>query len=211
LPEAIVESRETLALAFVAAMQLLPAKQRVVLVLREVLGWSAKEAADLLGESAAAVNSALQRARARLETERAQGTLAREHLPVSGEAEATVMRRFQEAWDAVDIPGIMALLERDALLTMPPEGARIEGADAIASFFATEPLDGLLDRIKLVLMHANGQPGFAAYAQEESGGAYRAYGVMVFAIIGERIVGITGFPERPELFTRLGLSTELDN
>jgi RNA polymerase sigma-70 factor (ECF subfamily) len=115
------------------------------------------------------------------------------------------MQRFQDAWNAVDIDGILALLTADALLTMPPEGMRFEGAGAIVEFFATVPLDGRLDRIRLVPRRANGQPALAAYAENQDTGEREAYGVMVFAIEGERIAGITGFPRQLELFARLGL------
>jgi RNA polymerase sigma-70 factor (ECF subfamily) len=208
-PSAQLESEEAVGLAFVAAMQLLPPKQRVVLVLREVLDWSAREVADLLGDSEAAVNSALQRARARMATEHREGSLARAHRPTSPSVEARVMQRFQEAWQAVDIDGIVALLTGDALLSMPPEGMRFEGASAVGEFFATVPLDGRLDRIRLVTGRANGQPALAAYAESTESGAYEAYGVMVFAIDGERIAGITGFPRQLELFRRLGLPAEI--
>jgi RNA polymerase sigma-70 factor (ECF subfamily) len=209
-PAACVESGEAVGLAFVAAMQLLPSKQRVVLVLRDVLDWSAREVAEFLQLSEAAVNSALQRARGRMAREHEQGSLARAHRPASTDVEARVMQRFQQAWEAVDINGILALLADDALLTMPPEQMRFEGAGAIAEFFATVPLDGRLDRIHLVPRRANGQPALAAYARNEHGGGHDAYGVMVFAIDGERIAGITGFPRQPELFARLGLPCAID-
>jgi RNA polymerase sigma-70 factor (ECF subfamily) len=208
-PPACVESDEAVGLAFIAAMRLLPPKQRVVLVLRDVLDWSAREVAELLDDSDAAVNSALARARARLATEQREGSLARAHRPASADAEALVMQRFQEAWEAVDIDGILALLTEDALLTMPPEGTRFEGAGAIADFFATVPLDGRLDRIRLVPRRANRQPALAAYAESPEAGTFEAYGVMVFAIDGERIAGITGFPRQLELFARLGLPAEI--
>jgi RNA polymerase sigma-70 factor (ECF subfamily) len=91
---------------------------------------------------------------------------------------------------------------------MPPEAARFEGSSDIGAFFATVPMDGNLDRIRLVPTRANGQPSLVAYALEDDG-ISRAYGVMVFALRGDRISGITGFPQQPELFTRLGLPTEL--
>jgi RNA polymerase sigma-70 factor (ECF subfamily) len=125
-------------------------------------------------------------------------------------AEAEAMRRFQVAWDAVDIDGIVALLADDALLTMPPEGARVPGAQAIGAFLATQPLQGRLDRIRLLPTRADGQPVLAAYADENNEGSFDAYGLMVFAVEGETIVGITGFPDRPELFARLGLPVRLN-
>src|SRR5262245_21380154 len=208
-PDAIVEAKEAIGLAFVAAMQLLPAKQRAVLVLRDVLGWSAREVASVLDDSIAAVNSALQRARERLERERREQSLARTHRPSDARAEAEAMRKFQEAWDAVDIDGIIALLADDALLTMPPEGVRIEGAPAISAFFATQPLQGRLDRIRLLPARANGQPALAAFADEQGDGRFDAYGLMVFAVDGDTIAGITGFPRQPELFARLGLPVQI--
>jgi RNA polymerase sigma-70 factor (ECF subfamily) len=201
-PAEVVEAREHVELAFVAAMQLLPPKQRAVLVLRDVLGWSAREVAQLLDDTVGAVNSALQRARERLERERAEQTLVRRHQPASREQEAALMRRWVEAWEAVDVDGMLALLRSDALMTMPPDPRRFENAESIVGFFATVPLEGRLDRIALVPVRANGQPALAAYAD----GA--AYGVMVFAVQGDAIAGITGFASRPELFDELGLDRE---
>lgn len=208
-PAAVAEERESIGLAYVCAMQLLPPKQRVAIVLREALGWSAREIADLLDDSVPAVNSALQRGRRRLERERQEGTLARIHAPISTQAEELVMRQFQEAWAAVDIGRIVALLHDDALLTMPPEAARFEGSAAIGAFFAAVPMDGDLDRIRLVPARANGQPALAAYAQSGGHRDHDAYGVMVFAVRGDRIAGITGFPQQPDLFARLGLPTTI--
>jgi RNA polymerase sigma-70 factor (ECF subfamily) len=119
------------------------------------------------------------------------------------------MRRFQEAWESIDIEGIVALLASDALLTMPPEAVRIPGARAIGRFFATAPLEGRLDRILLRPARANGQPALAAYAQQDGARRYEAYGLMVFAIENDRIAGITGFPQRPDLFERVGLPVEI--
>jgi RNA polymerase sigma-70 factor (ECF subfamily) len=208
-PEAALEEREGIGLAFITAMQLLTPKQRVAVVLRDALGWSAREVADVLRDTVPAVNSALQRGRQRLEQERREGTLARTHAPSDTHTEELVMRRFQAAWEAVDIEGIVALLADDALLTMPPEAARFDGSAQIGAFFATVPMDGDLAKIRLIPTRANGQPALAAYAQEHDGGTHGAYGVMVFAVEGDRITGITGFPRQPELFSRLGLPTEL--
>jgi hypothetical protein len=114
------------------------------------------------------------------------------------------MRNFQEAWAAVDVRRIVALLTDDAVLTMPPIDVRIEGAAAVGEFFATEPLGGHIERIALVPTRASGQPGFACYADEHATGEHAAYGVMVFALQGDRIAGITGFPQDTELFEQLG-------
>jgi RNA polymerase sigma-70 factor, ECF subfamily len=205
LLELAVEERESVGLAFVSVMQLLPPRQRAVLVLRDVLGWSAREVSDLLDDSVASVNSALQRARETLERERSSGRLARDHLPASIEAEADVMARFFAAWEAVDVDAIVDLLTDDAVMTMPPEPMRIVGTEAIGEFFRTVPAAGALERIQLVPTRANGQPAVAAYLDRE------AYGVMVFAIDGGAVASITGFAGYPELFPRLGLPARLEH
>jgi RNA polymerase sigma-70 factor, ECF subfamily len=190
-------------------MQLLPPRQRAALVLRDVLGWSAREVADLLGVSVAAANSALQRARVRVERERREGSVARVHRPADESAEAALMRRFVEAWEAVDIDRLTALLADEALLTMPPDVMRIVGPAEIGGFFATVPMDGRLELIRLQPTRANGQPALAAYVQESDGGPFRAYGIMVFALEGDRIGGITGFAGYPELYPVFELPSEL--
>jgi RNA polymerase sigma-70 factor (ECF subfamily) len=197
-PEEQAIARERLGLAYIAAMQLLPARQRAVLALREGLGWSAQETGAALELSTSAVNSALQRARERLSRE--PEALARVH---DSTAEAAVVEAFVSAWADVDIPRIVALLSDDALLTMPPMGVRFEGAAAVGEFFATQPMDGRLDRITHARTRANGQPTLASYADHE------AYGVMVLALRGDRIAGITGFPHDLEVFAQLGLPTRL--
>jgi RNA polymerase sigma-70 factor, ECF subfamily len=208
-PEGAVERRETIGLAFVAAVQLLPPRQRAALVLRDVLGWSAREVAELLGISVAAANSALQRARERLERERREGTLARTHQPENEGVERALMGRFVDAWEAVDLDGLTALLAEDALMTMPPEPMRVVGPGAIGEFFASVPMDGRLELIRLRPTRANGQPALAAYVQEAPGGPFRAYGLMVLAVEGDRIAGITGFAGYPELYPAFQLPIEL--
>jgi RNA polymerase sigma-70 factor (TIGR02960 family) len=192
--------RETIELAFVTAIQLLPPKQRAVLILRDVLGWSAKEVAAALEDSVAAVTSALQRARTSL-----KGTDRHRDAPSGRERE--LVRRFMAAWEAADIDGLVALLTEDAVMTMPPEGMRIAGGTAIGEFFATVPLEGRLDDIVLVETAANRQPALAAYALADDG-KHRPYGLMVLEIEGDEISGIVGFPD-PWLFEQCGLPSEL--
>jgi RNA polymerase sigma-70 factor, ECF subfamily len=208
-PEQEAERRETIELAFVTAVQLLPPRQRAALVLRDVLGWSAREAADLLGVSVAAANSALQRARERMDRERQEAAQARTHRPADKATEQALVRRFLEAWEEVDIEGLTALLADDALLTMPPEPMHVVGAGEIGGFFATVPMDGRLELIRLRPTRANGQPALAAYVQESAGEPFRAYGIMVLALDGDRIAGITGFAGYPELFPVFELPAEL--
>jgi RNA polymerase sigma-70 factor (ECF subfamily) len=204
LLEREVEERESVGLAFVSVVQLLPPRQRAALVLRDVLGWSARDVADLLGDTVASVNSAVQRARTTLARERAAGRLAREHMPASAEAEQAVVRRFLAAWEAADVDGLVSVLADDAVMTMPPEPMRLVGTEAIGEFFRTVPAEGALERIRLVPTRANGQPAVAAYMDGE------AYGVMVFAIEGDSLASITGFAGYPELFPELGLPPEFE-
>jgi len=192
--------RETVELAFITAIQLLSPKQRAVLILRDVLGWSAQEAAEVLDDSVAAVTSALQRARAGLEKRR-------RHVPVPNAQERAVVQRFMTAWDSVDIDGLVSLLSEDALMTMPPERMRVAGARAIGDFFGSVPQGGRLNEIRLVPTSANRQPALAAYSRGDDG-KHRPYGLMVLQIDGDRIAGILGFPD-PWLFERCGLPSEL--
>ena len=206
-PERRYAVRESVELAFVTAVQLLPPKQRAVMILRDVLGWSAKETAVTLGVTVAASNSALQRARAGLE--RARALAAPTHASGDDERDRALVRRFMEAWDAVDIDGLVELLARDALLTMPPVPMHVLGAEAIGEFFATVPAQGRLGEIRLVPTAANRQPALAAYMRDAVDGVHRAYGVMVFAVDGEAISGIVGFADA-SLFELFGLPAELE-
>jgi RNA polymerase sigma-70 factor (ECF subfamily) len=191
-------TRETVELAFITAIQLLPPKQRAVLILRDVLGWSAKEVAEALGDSVGAVTSALQRARRGVEGAR------RPALP-EPEQQALV-ERFMAAWNAVDIDGLVALLTEKAVMTMPPERIRVAGSLAIGHFFATVPQQGRLDEILLLQTATNRQPALAAYARHDDG-THRPYGLMVLQL-GPLISTIFGFPD-PWLFQQCGLPQEL--
>jgi RNA polymerase sigma-70 factor (ECF subfamily) len=192
-------TRETVELAFITATQLMPAKQRAALILRDVLGWSAKEVAEALGDSVGAVTSALQRARKCVgETRRSASVPEQEQQELA--------ERFMAAWNAVDIDGLVALLTEDAVMTMPPERMRVDGARAIGEFFATVPQQGRLDEIQLLQTATNRQPALAAYARHDDG-TYRPYGLMVLQL--EPLVStIVGFPD-PWLFEQCGLPREL--
>ena len=182
-------------LAFVAALQLLPGTQRAVLILRDVLAWPSQQTADLLDTSVAAVNSALQRARATLAN---AGTIPAVRRPIIDQ-ERRVVDAFMRAWAARDIPALAALLRDDAILTMPPEAIHIAGRDQIAGFFATVPADGRLDLIHLVATRANGYPALAAYLPDDSTEGCRGYGIMVLTVTDGQVATITGFPD-PDLF-----------
>ncbi|HEY8471863.1 MAG TPA: RNA polymerase subunit sigma-70 [Natronosporangium sp.] len=200
-PAAIIERRETVTLAFISALQRLPASQRAVLILRDVLAWTAREVAELLEVSVASVNSALQRARATLATAApGAGSALSDH-------EQQLLRRFVDAWERCDIPALAAVLREDVELRMPPEPS-IAGRDRVTHFFATVPAHGRLDQIRLVVTGANRQPAVAAYLRDW-GERCQGYGIMVFTVADGAISVIHGFP-RPDLFDRFGLPLTVD-
>jgi RNA polymerase sigma-70 factor (ECF subfamily) len=199
-PAGIAEGHESVALAFIAALQLLPASQRAVLILRDVLAWPARDVAGLLDTSVAAVNSALQRARATLAAANPAAAASR---PLS-RREQLVLDAFVRAWQARDIPALAALLRDDATLTMPPQTIQITGRQAVADFFATVPAAGRLDLIQLVATRATGHPSLAAYLPDDSTDGCRGYGLMVLTVADGQIATITGFPD-PGLFPIFGL------
>jgi RNA polymerase sigma-70 factor, ECF subfamily len=194
-PAGLAERRESVALAFIAALQLLPASQRAVLILRDVLAWPARDVASLLDTSVAGVNSALQRARATLAAANPAAAAAR---PLS-DGERRVLEAFVRAWRACDIPALAALLRDDVTLTMPPQAIQITGRHPVADFFATVPAGGRLDLIRLVPTRANGHPSLAAYLPGDTTSGCRGYGIMVITVAGGQIATITGFPD-PGLF-----------
>ena len=190
-PQARFDMRESVALAFLATIQHLPPRQRAMLVLFDVLGWSAAEIAELLETSVAAVNSGLQRARTTLDSRPAA-------RPTEHEEQA-LLERFVAAWERVDIDGLVELLREDAVLAMPPEPMWFSGREAVGEFFATVPAGGDLTRIKLVPTRANLRPAVAAYFDGQ------AYGIMVFELAAGRISEIVGFADAARSFDRFGL------
>jgi RNA polymerase sigma-70 factor (ECF subfamily) len=158
-PEARYEMREAIQLAFIAAIQLLPPRQRATLLLTDVLGWSAAESARLLDSSVAAVNSALQRARTTLE-ERLAGRPRRVAAAASEEQRA-LLERYVRAWESTDVDGFTALLKEDAVMSMPPWRQWYRGRAAIATFFAGTGRPGGHAPFRLVPTAANRQPAFA--------------------------------------------------
>ncbi len=163
----------------------------------------------MLATSVAAVNSALQRARATLARSRAAGQVTRIHALSDSRTEQTLVRRLVDAWQAADIPSIVEILTEDALFAMPPQPTRYEGREEIGAFLAAVPGGGGLDRFRLVPTRANRQPAVAAYLRE-SDGVYRAHAVIVLAIEGEGISSLVRFAD-PDLFGRFGLPATLDD
>ena len=191
-PQRSAEMGEDIELAFLVALQVLPPRQRAVLLLRDVLDFSSGEVAGLLDTSVAAVNSALQRARATCVAERRAGRVARSHMPGPAGDEAALVRRFSVAWRAADRAGLARLLTEDALLTMPPAPARIVGRDAIVAFLLTVPDPRYPGRFRMHPSRANGQPALVLY-QPDGTEADQPYAVLVFAMSGEMITSITRF------------------
>ena len=191
-PQAQLDLRESVSLAFLAAIQHLPPRQRAMLLLFDVIGWSAAEVAELLDTSVAAVNSGLQRARATLQ--------ARPSPRPTEEEERVLMQRFVEAWERADIAGLVELLREDAVMAMPPDPVWFVGPAAIGEFFATVPGEGDLSRVKLVPTRANLRPALAAYFDGQ------AFGIMVFEIEDGRIAEIVGFADAAGIYDRFGLS-----
>jgi RNA polymerase sigma-70 factor (ECF subfamily) len=189
-PEARYETKEAVTLAFVAALQHLPPRQRAALVLRDVLGFHSSEAAEILDSTEVSVNSALQRARATLET--ALPARGRAPLPRSA-AERELVSRFADAFEHDDVDSIVALLTDDALITMPPEPLEWQGTDAIAAFLQARADARRPRAMRLVETRANGQPAFGYYVQDAHAPIARCYGLFVLTLEGEKIAAITRF------------------
>jgi RNA polymerase sigma-70 factor (TIGR02960 family) len=205
-PDARYETRESVGLAFVAALQHLPPRQRVALVLRDVIGLNASEAAAALGSSESSVKGALQRARATLDERVPAGGLERAPLPDSAR-ERTLVGHFAAAVESGDTPGIVSLLTDDAWLTMPPEPYEYQGAEAIARFLDDRAARRGA-RYRLVPTRANGQPAFGCYLPDPHALIARAYALMVITLTGDRVSAITWFGERSVL-SRFGLPRTL--
>jgi RNA polymerase sigma-70 factor (TIGR02960 family) len=206
-PEARYVTREAIGLAFVTALQALPPRQRAVLVLRDVLAFRAAEVAEMLGTTEVSVNRALQRARQALERTVPSGQRNVAPLPGSRE-ERELVARFIAAFEAGDVPGVVALLSDDALLTMPPEPLEYQGPPAIGRFLSTVPAGGALERFRLVPTRANGQPAFGCYLRDPRAPIAHAYGLMVLTLKGNRVAAITGFPDT-SVFRSFGLPRTL--
>jgi RNA polymerase sigma-70 factor (ECF subfamily) len=207
-PAARYDLRESVQLAFLAAIQLLPARQRAVFVLRDVLSFSADEVAGMLDTTIASVNGALHRARATIERQRAAGRLQSGRIAPSSEVERSLVQRYVEAWDAMDVAALAGLLGRDVVLTMPPLPVRYTGRESVARFFATVPAGGALDHFRLVPTRANRQPSLGIYRRDADGDVFHAWGVWVLTLDGDTIAEITAFvdPTLPALF---GLPAEV--
>jgi len=186
-PAATYDLRESVSLAFLAALQQLPPRQRAVLILRDVLAMSAAEVAEHLETTVSSVNSLLHRARR---------TMGRAYHPPTSPrppdaATASLLRRYVNAWEAGDIDALLALLKRDAILEMPPIPSASVGHAAIRAFLAGSILDGTHDRWRGVTTEANGGPAVGLY--ERDGDVYRFTGLQLLVADGDAIATITAY------------------
>ncbi len=208
-PEARYDARESVSLAFLAVLQLLPPRQRAVLILRDGLGWHAAEAADALDLSVAAANSALQRARATMQLHR--GILAQGALAPASDARLTgLLTRYIAAWESADATGLVALLREDAAYTMPPLPLWYRGTAAIRAFLAADVFTGQpAGHFRLIATQANGRPAFAVYTRNESG-TYQLSALHVLDIADDQIAAIHAFLAlSPQVLATFGLFATL--
>ncbi|MFI7444860.1 sigma-70 family RNA polymerase sigma factor [Nonomuraea indica] len=205
-PEARYEVRESVSLAFLAALQRLPARQRAVLVLRDVLGFRAAEVAAMLDTTENAVTMALKRARAVLARELPDSGRESTPLPDSPQ-ERRIVDAFSRALQAGDVDAIVAMLRNDAWLTMPPVPLEYQGPDAIGHFLATVALRGGR-RYVLIPTRANGQPAFGCYVRDPGTPLLHAHGLLVLTLAGERISALTRFHDN-SLLPMFGLPRSL--
>jgi RNA polymerase sigma-70 factor (ECF subfamily) len=207
-PDARYEQRESVELAFVAALQHIPARQRAVLILRDVLGFSAREVAETLQTTPAAVDTALQRAHKTAE-ERLPARSQQATLQALGDRRLReIVDSFVDAWERADVDSVVAMLSHDATITMPPQPTWYRGRDAIASFLHDVPLAPGA-RWRLLPVSANGQLAFGEYRWNEITQRFVARGVMVLTIADALVADITAFG-RPELFAHFGLPQQLE-
>ncbi|HSS61433.1 MAG TPA: sigma-70 family RNA polymerase sigma factor [Candidatus Limnocylindrales bacterium] len=206
-PASRYETRESVGLAFAAALQHLPPRQRAALVLREVLGFHTSEVAGMLDTTETSVKSALQRARATLDQRVSAGALQRAPMPGSL-LERDLVGRFATAVEQGDTEAVISLLTDDAWLTMPPQPYEYQGPLAIAGFIVAERSGRRDANLRLVATRANGQPAFGCYLPDPQAEVLRAYGLMVLTLAEDQVSAITWFGER-SLLAQFGLPRTL--
>ena len=189
-PEARYEQTETISLAFVTALQVLPPRQVAVLVLRDVLGFRASEVAGMLDSTVESVNSALKRARAGLQRRRSPVAGGEPAPARESRAEDAIVAAFARAWESADLDALVALLTDDVFISMPPMPFEYEGRDLVARFCAG--IFGAGRRFDLVRTRANGQPAFGAYLRGANGVSH-GVGLYVLTLSGDRICAMTRF------------------
>lgn len=204
-PAELAVARESVRLAFVAALQHLPPRQRAVLILREVLAWKASEVAELLGSSVASVNSALQRARAALAENEVTAT---DPVRPMDEEQQSLLARYVDAFERYDLDSLTALLREDATLSMPPFELWLRGHADIREWFLGTGSGCRGSR--LVPIVANGTPGFGQYRPSGPGGSFEPWALQVIEMSQGQIIGLNAFLDVPHLFPLFGLPPTLD-
>ena len=206
-PAEVAVSRETIRLAFVAALQHLPPRQRAVLILCEVLRWQASEVAELLETSVASVNSALQRARATLEAKPVSST---DPAPEMDESQREFLARYVEAFERYDIDALTSLIQEDAQQSMPPYELWLSGRDDILRWWVG-PGAGCRGSRVIPTLTANGSPAFGQYRPSASGGGHDPWALQVLELADGRIAEFTFFLDTKRLFPLFGLPARLDS
>ncbi|HUR74863.1 MAG TPA: sigma-70 family RNA polymerase sigma factor [Sporichthya sp.] len=205
-PAEAAMAKESVRLAFVAALQKLPPRQRAVLLLREVLRWSAAEVAELLGTSVASVNSALQRARATLD---GSPVTEAETLEPTDAAQRELLERYLDAFTRYDIAGLVKLLHEDATMCMPPYPMWLSGPDQVYAWM-TGP-GSQCEGSRVVPVRANGMPAFAQWRRTEDKTSYYPWAIHVLEVRDGRIVGLNFFLDAGRLFPLYGLPQQPDD
>jgi RNA polymerase sigma-70 factor, ECF subfamily len=205
-PAELAVARETVKLAFVAALQQLPPKQRAVLILCEVLRWQASEVAELLETSVASVNSALQRARATLD---ANDVNIVDASPSVDEADAELLARYVEAFERYDMDTLTSLIQEDATQSMPPYEMWLSGRDDILRWWVGPGAACRGSRV-IPTLAANGSPAFGQYRPSQTGSGYDPWSLQVLEISGGKIVGFTFFLDTERMFPLFGLPPRLE-
>jgi RNA polymerase sigma-70 factor (ECF subfamily) len=207
-PEAMLVRREATELAFMAAIQHLPPRQRAVLILRDVVEWSAKETATALDMTVVSVNSALQRARETLRRRWVRDETGHRALARLDEVEKSLLAGMVDAWDRTDIDAVAALLGADARLVMPPTASWYDGREAVTTFLASHAFTpGMAGRMRAVATAANRQPALGVYIRDEQA-RFRPFALLVLTVEDGAVSELTLF-HLPRLFPLCGLPAEL--
>jgi RNA polymerase sigma-70 factor, ECF subfamily len=202
-PEARYDVTESISLAFLVALQILPPRQRTVLILADVMDWKMAEIADLLDISLSAATSLLHRARETMKQRNQSGQLHRSRMGFPDDQTRQLLDQYARAWESADLDGIIALLADDAVFPMPPMPTAVLGKPAMVALYTQSILSGdARGRWKLVPIRANGQPGFAFYRLDEPTRQYQAYALQVLTIEKGLVINATtfGFPDLFQYF-----------
>src|SRR5919201_166245 len=197
-PEARYEQRESVELAFIAALQFLPPRQRAVLILREVLGFSADEVADVLDTTVTSVYSALQRAHKAVDERLPERSQQETLRSLEDEEIKRLVQGYVDARERADVDAVVAMLAEDVAIAMPPTPTWFRGREVLRDFLAERPMSGAI-RWRGIPVRANGQPAIAFYQWDEERGAFVPHGVTVLTLRGDKIAQIDAFIDSASL------------